>query len=116
MGGRTWMSALTKNNTGAIKFDEEYHEIEETMEVEGTMENGLLQNDRGHIMNASDTKQPLQETQDQVSYQPNFDSNVELEHEELNEKVLKLLQRTTDIQGSDDDEKDSDSDEIVQYS
>ena len=115
--GRTWISALTKNNTGAIKFDEEeYHEIEETMEVEGTMENGLLQNDRGHIMNASDTKQPLQETQDQVSYQPNFDSNVELEHEELNEKVLKLLQRTTDIQGSDDDEKDSDSDEIVQYS
>ena len=115
--GRTWISALTKNNTGAIKFDEEeYHEIEETMEVEGTMEIGLLQNDRGHIMNASDTKQPLQETQDQVSYQPNFDSNVELEHEELNEKVLKLLQRTTDIQGSDDDEKDSDSDEIVQYS
>lgn len=114
--GRTWISALTKNNTGAIKFDEEYHEIEETMEVEGTMENGLLQNDRGHIMKASDTKQPLQETQDQVSYQPNFDSSVELEHEELNQKVQKLLQRTTDIQGSDDDEKDSDSDEIVQYS
>lgn len=106
--GRTWVRALTKNNTGAIEFDEEYHEIEETME------NSLLQNDRGHIMKASDTKQPLQETQGQVSYQPNFDSNVELEPEELNQKVLKVLQRTTDIQGSDEDEKDSV--EIVQYS
>jgi len=98
--GRTWIRALTES-TEAIELDAEYHEIKEPTE------NGLLQNGR----KAPDAKLPLQVNQIQV-YEPDLDLNIELEPEEFNQRVLKLLE--TDIRGADEDEEDTD--EIVQYS